>query len=145
MKRFISYVLSMKTNACYIFTAILLFYSLSDIIWGGTGLTGVLILEVMGLSMLCGMVQVLVYSDLIFKRMAYTPRTVLLGLVLLVLVTGFAILFHWFPVDRAVGWLAFLGIFLLVFLGLTVGFEVVFRLTGRRYTSLLLDRQEGER
>lgn len=145
MKSFISYTLSMKTNACYIFTAIMMFYALGSVIWTGAPLTGLRILQVLLLSLLCGVLQVLVFSDLLFKRMGFGPRNLLLGLVLLALVTGYALLCGWFPADRPSAWAAFLVLFLLVFLGLTVGFEVVFRLTGRRYTSLLLDRQEGER
>lgn len=142
MKRFISYALSMKTNACYIFTAIMMFYAMGSVIWTGAPLSGLVILEVLLLSFFCGVVQVLVFSDLLFKRMGQGPRTFVLGLTLLVLVTGFALLCGWFPADQAAAWISFLSIFLLVFVGLTVGFEIVFRLTGRRYTSLLMDRQE---
>lgn len=145
MKSFISYTLSMKTNACYIFTAIMMFYALGSVIWTGALLSGLRILQVLLLSLLCGVVQVLVFSDLLFKRMGFAPRNLLLGLVLLVLVTGYALLCGWFPADQPSAWASFLVMFLLVFLGLTVGFEVVFRLTGRRYTSLLMDRQEGEK
>lgn len=142
MKRFAAYVLSMKTNACYIFTAILFFYSIGDFFGKSDPLSGLRILEVMVLSMLCGVVQVLVFSDLLFKRMGYAGKTVLLGAVLLVLVTAFTLLCGWFPVDRASGWIGFLIIFLLAFVGLTVGFEIIFRITGRRYTSLLENKQK---
>ena len=141
MKRFASYVLQAKTNACYVFTAIMFFYALGDLIWPGTALSGLLILEVMILAFICGTLQVLVFSQLIFKRMGYARRTLLLGVLLFIPVTAFGLLFRWFPVDQAVGWLGFLAIFLLVFAGLTLGFEIIFRITGRRYTSLLEERQ----
>lgn len=145
MRTFIDYTVSAKTNACYMFTAILFFYALGDLFLPGGGLSGLTILEIMLLSMVCGALQVLVFSDLLLKRMGCAGRTVLLGVVLLAPATGFALLCGWFPADRVEGWLGFLGIFLLVFLGVTVGFEILFRITGRRYTDLLTERQGEKR
>lgn len=144
MKKFMTYTLQAKTNACYIFTAILFFYALGDLFWSGTPLTGLLILEVMILALVCGTVQVLIFSPLLFKRMGDGPRTALLGVVLLPLVTGFGILCDWFPRDQIAGWIGFLVVFLLAFIGLTVGFEIIFRITGKRYTSLLEERQNRD-
>lgn len=143
MNKFLSYVLQAKTNACYIFTAILFFYALGGILWHAAPLSGPQILEVMVLALICGTLQVLIFSDLFFKRMSYLRRTLLLGVLLLIPVVGFGLLFQWFPADQAAGWLGFLAIFLLVFVGINVGFEVLFRMTGRRYTSLLEERQGG--
>lgn len=142
MKKFLSYVLQAKTNACYIFTAILFFYAIGDVFGYASPLSGFLILEVMVLALICGTFQVLIFSNLIFKRMREACRTLLLGVVLLVTVTGFGLLFHWFPADQAAGWLSFLAIFLLAFVGLTMAFEIIFRITGRRYTSLLEEKQQ---
>ena len=43
----------------------------------------------------------------------------------------------WFPTDQVGAWAMFIGIFFLIFLVMTVGFEIYFRITGRKYDGLI--------
>ena len=42
-----------------------------------------------------------------------------------------------FPADQAGAWVLFIVIFFLIFLVMTVGFDLYFRVTGRKYDGLL--------
>ena len=44
---------------------------------------------------------------------------------------------NWFPTQRAGAWALFIGMFFLIFIVMTVGFEIYFRLTGRKYDGLI--------
>ena len=52
----------------------------------------------------------------------------------LLAVTAWA--FQWFPMEIE-SWMGFLGIFLVIFAAMTIGFEMYYRLTGRKYDGLL--------
>ena len=70
---------------------------------------------------------------------AYEMRYVLMlfGALFLPLLTGIAVLFGWFPSARPGAWVLFLAIALAVFAAMTAGFEMYFRVAGRRYDGLL--------
>ena len=44
---------------------------------------------------------------------------------------------EWFPVQEPGAWVTFTASFFVTFLVMTIGFEVYFRLTGRKYDGLL--------
>jgi len=44
--------------------------------------------------------------------------------------------FQWFPM-KAESWMIFIGIFLVIFAAMTAGFEMYYRITGRKYDGLL--------
>ena len=39
--------------------------------------------------------------------------------------------------EQTGAWAAFLGMFFLTFVGMTIGFDIYFRITGRKYDGLL--------
>ena len=43
----------------------------------------------------------------------------------------------WFPMDQAGAWAMFIGIFFLIFIAMTIGFDIYFRITGRKYDGML--------
>ena len=48
-----------------------------------------------------------------------------------------AVFMRWFPLENPGAWLLFIGLFVAVFAVMTLGFEVYFRIVGRRYDGLL--------
>ena len=53
------------------------------------------------------------------------------------LVMCMAVFMRWFPLENPGAWLLFIGLFVAVFAVMTLGFEVYFRIVGRRYDGLL--------
>ena len=43
----------------------------------------------------------------------------------------------WFPMEQAGAWVTFFGIFFLIFIGMTIGFDFYFRITGRKYDGMI--------
>lgn len=82
-------------------------------------------------------VQYLCFTDNIIKNMRYTRRLMLFGALFLPLLTGIAVAFGWFPAAKPGAWALFLGIALIVFAAMTLGFEMYFRVAGRKYDGLL--------
>ena len=64
-------------------------------------------------------------------------RTLQPGALFVPLLTVIAVTFGWFPASRPGAWLLFLGIALAVFAAMTLGFELYFRIAGRRYDGML--------
>ncbi len=141
MKKFVSVVFSMKLNACLCFTAFTIFYALAEIISGYPLLSGWRALQLLVFSVICGALQYVFFSERVLKKMPYVRRVLLFGLCLLAVLAPFAVLCGWFPVGEPLSWLIFLAVFVALLLVLTAVFEVIYRITGRRYTSLLEERQ----
>ncbi|MCI9164670.1 MAG: hypothetical protein HFF64_01575, partial [Oscillospiraceae bacterium] len=71
------------------------------------------------------------------KKMRYTWRSLLFVALFLPALTLAAWKGAWFPMERAEAWIMFVGIFFLIFIAMTIGFDVYFRITGRKYDGLM--------
>ncbi len=142
MKRLLECVVSIKSSACMVFTGTLLAFSLVCLCLGIGSITLAVIFEMALLSLLGATVQWVFFSGRVVKNMAYGKRIMLALPVFLVLFAGAALLFRWFPVANPTAWGLFLLIFILAFGGITLGFEIYFRVTGRHYDELLNARKK---
>lgn len=137
MKTFLKCAVAVKTNACLMFTgsmaAIAVIYGLI-LDWP---ITWALILELLGLSLACSLVQLVFFSGILLRRMAYLPRMLCSLPAFLVVVVGAGMIFRWFPIDRWQSWVTFLTIFAVIFVAIAVGFEIYFRITGQKYDDFL--------
>ena len=82
------------------------------------------------------LIQGLCFTDWVFQKLRYTWRLALFCLLFLPLLAVTAWAFQWFPMERE-SWMVFWGIFLVIFAAMTIGFEMYYRLTGRKYDGLL--------
>lgn len=136
MKKFLRFVMEWKTGACFLFTGMVILYLIFCLILGETTVTVPLLWTLVLVSAAGTLIQTLCFTQLILKRIRYTWRLTLFCLLFFPVLAVVAWAFQWFPMDGG-SWLVSAGIFLLIFLVMTAGFEIYFRATGRRYDGLL--------
>lgn len=137
MKTFLKCAVAVKTHACLLFTG---FTAVLAVVYGlilDWPITWVLILELLGLSLACSLIQFVFFSGVLLKKMAYLPRMLCSLPAFLAVVAGAGMIFRWFPIDRWQSWVTFLAIFAVIFVAIAVGFEVYFRITGQKYDDFL--------
>lgn len=146
MKKFLSFAAELKTWVCLCFTASLIIYMIADMAWGGETIRYSLIWQLLGLCTAITVLQFVFFSGKVLKKPSYAVRMALFGGAILLVCCGFAWGFRWFPLEEAGAWISFLAIFLVAFVAISLGFEIYFRIMGKRYDALLDQRRgDGER
>lgn len=137
MKRFFEITVAIKSAVGLCFTGSMLLMLL--VAWGG-GMESLplgCIVSLLLVSIAGGALQVVAYTDLFIKNMPYTRRMLVFLLPFFAVLVATALAFEWFPLGEMRSWLIFLGIFLTVFVVLSIGFEMYFHIAGKRYDGLL--------
>lgn len=137
MRKFLEAVVQLKTWWCLSFTASMVIYTVCSLLFGQRTMELVMVFELMGLSIGATLLQFVCFSGKVIKKMRYSLRMVVFAVPMLGLVTLFAVLFSWFPLDDSVAWIVFTVAYLLGFAGVTLGFEFYFWSTGKKYDGLL--------
>ena len=89
------------------------------------------------LSAAATLLQFVFFSGKAVKRLSYLWRMALFAVLMLAVVSACAVGFGWFPVESAANWLLFTGVFLALFAGISLAFEVGFRLRRKVYDDAL--------
>lgn len=137
MQTFLKCAVAVKTHTCLLFTG---FMAALAVVYGlilDWPITWALILELLGLSLACSLVQFVFFSGALLKKMTYLARMLCSLPAFLAVVVGAGMIFRWFPIDRWQSWVIFLTIFTVIFVAIAVGFEVYFRITGQKYDDFL--------
>jgi len=95
------------------------------------------VLQIAGLSTIIGAISTFLFSERFFYKMRFFRRINLLLLMVMIVVSLFAIIFKWFPGNQPVVWLQFFistFIFSLISIGLSL---VKLKLEGKKYNELL--------
>ena len=137
MKRFMKGILEWKTGASLAFTGSVLVYLVISLLMGERQIEATAIIAMLLLSTTGTFVQYLCFTDNIIRNMRYTRRLMLFGALFMPLLTGIAVAFGWFPAASPCAWALFLGIAVVVFAAMTLGFEMYFRVAGKKYDGLL--------
>ncbi len=137
MKKFMRRVTEWKAACCFAFTGCALLYALVCLFMGRTQIRVTSLLYLLGLTAVATGLQYLCFTQALFKKMRYTARLLLFAALLLPVLVGAALLLEWFPSQYTSAWVLFGLIFLAVLAVFTAGFELYFRLAGRRYDGLL--------
>ena len=137
MKKFMKCVLEWKTGVSLAVTASMLIYVVIALLMGEKQIEATAVFAMLLLCMTGTFVQYLCFTDNIIKNMRYTRRLMLFGALFMPLLTGIAVAFGWFPTQKSGAWLLFLGVALAVFAAMAFGFEMYFRVAGRKYDGLL--------
>lgn len=140
-KRFLTIVFSIKTNACLSLTAMVICGAVVELIWGIPLITPWRVIQYAALSAIVALLQYICFDPRCIKKLSYAARGAIFLPCLLAVLIGFAAVFQWFPMGEWTAWVIFIAIFFAIFLGLLLGFEIMFRVTGRRYTALLDEKQ----
>lgn len=136
MKRLLKFVVEWKTWVGLMFTGTVALYLVLCLILGQETVAVAMLWTLLALSVVGTLVQALCFTDLLIRRMRYTWRLLLFCLLFFPMLAAVAWAFHWFPMEGG-SWIAFTGIFLAVLAVMTVGFEIYYRVTGRKYDGLL--------
>lgn len=95
---------------------------------------------VVQLFFLCACISVLQYvffSGKVLKKPSYSLRMAVFGVLCFGLCVGFAVFNQWFQLDDLGHWATFVIIFLISFGGISLGFELYYRILGAKYDERL--------
>ena len=101
------------------------------------GLTYNAVLQIAGLSVLIATISTLLFSEQVLYKMRFFWRISLFLLMVMIVVTLFAVVFRWFPVNEPVVWFQFF-ISTFVFSLISIGLSFAkLKLEGKKYNKLL--------
>lgn len=137
MKKFFQVVTAIKERAALIYTAAMCYYIF--FLWVFKQETAPLptLFSLLLVSVAAGTMQLAAFSDLLFKKLAYGWRMVVFAVPFFAVLTAFAVGFGWFPTESVGAWVWFIVIFIVIFLFITAGIELYYRLSGRKYDDRL--------
>lgn len=149
MKRFFKGVMEWKTSACFLFTAAVFIYLVFCLVYGTRQVSTAVLWSLFWAGAAGSLIQAVCFSDWIIRKMRYTWRSLLFVALFLPALTLIAWKGRWFPVEEAGAWAMFIGIFFLFFVLMTMGFDIYFRITGRKYDGMIgqyrREKEERER
>lgn len=137
MKKFLEWVMEWKILTCFSFTGFSLMYIICALAMGERTVEIKSLLSILLIACVGCLFQFVCFSDNVIKRMRYSARLLLFAAVFLPTVIGAALLFQWFPPQSGLSWILFISIFVIGFVVITLGFEIYFRMTGKKYDGLL--------
>lgn len=159
MKKFMRFVMEMKSWISLSFTAAMLIYLTVEFLlacveyggnlpgaWGDFTATKMrcgLILEIFVLCACITVLQYVFFSGRVLKKPSYGLRMLCFAVLCFGICLGFGLAFRWFPAENPGAWVSFAVIFLIAFAGISLGFEVYYRVMGRRYNQALGRKQKG--
>lgn len=142
MKRFLKGVLEWKTYVCMMFTGCLILFGLAAYFCGWEAIPLTTLAQILLLSVIGSSLQGIMFTEWVFKTMAYPVRLLMFAVIFMAVLSVFAWKGQWFPAEEFGNWLVFVVIFLVIFVIMTVGYEIYFRITGKKYDGLLGERQK---
>jgi cation transporter-like permease len=95
------------------------------------------VLQIAGLSVIIATISTFLFSEQVFYKMRFFWRITLFLLMVMIVVTLFAVIFKWFPVNEPVVWFQFF-ISTFVFSLISIGLSFAkLKLEGKKYNRLL--------
>lgn len=137
MKKFLELVAELKTWGCLSFSGALFIYTFIDTFWGDGVIACATVYQILALCGVITLLQYVFFSGRVLKKPSYYVRMVLFCVPTFAVCAGFARVFGWFPMTNGGAWLMFTGIFFVIFAVFCVGFEIYFRIVGKKYDEAL--------
>ena len=137
MKKFLKGLIEWKMSACALFTAAMFIYLFFCLVFDNRVVPTLVLWGLFWVSAAGSLIQAVCFSDWLIKKLRYTWRSLLFVLLFLPVLALAAWKTEWFPADQAGAWVMFIGIFFLIFLVMTIGFDIYFQVTGRKYDGLI--------
>ncbi len=137
MKRFFKGIMEWKASVCVLYTAAMFIYLVFCTVFHNEEISLTMLWTLFIVSVVATLIQGICFSNWIFKKLRYTWRSVLFVVLFLPTLTFFAWKAEWFPMEQAGAWAMFIGMFFLTFIIMTIGFDIYFRVTGRKYDGML--------
>jgi len=136
MKKFFECLIEWKTAAAYMFSGSVVLCTVIMIFLGESAIPVPVIISMLIVSSVGTFLQYLAFTDRFIKRMPYSIRTLVFAVPFFALLAGNAFFFLWFPMDT-INWLLFVVIYVVVLAVMMVGFEIYFKMMGKKYDGLL--------
>lgn len=137
MKKFFQVVTTVKERAALNYTAAMCFYIFFLWLFKQETVSLPMLFSLLVVGIAAGAMQVLAFSDLVFKKLAYGWRMALFFAVFGGILTAFAVGFGWFPTDNVWAWVSFAAMFILIFAAIAAGIEIYYRASGRKWDDRL--------
>ena len=137
MRRFFDVVVAVKQRAALNYTAAMCIYVFFLWVFKQDGASLPMLFSLLVVGTAAGLMQVVAFSDVLFKKLAYGWRLVVFAIPFGAILTGFAVAFRWFPIENSGAWITFGVIFVAIFVLCTAGFELYVKLSGRKYDDKL--------
>lgn len=137
MKQFLKGIMEWKTAVCLMYTAAMVIYLFFCTVYGQQDIPLSMLWALLLVSMAGSLIQAVCFSTWIIKKMRYTWRSLLFVLLFLPTLSIAAWKMEWFPIEKTGAWVMFIGIFFLIFLVMTIGFDIYFQITGRKYDGMI--------
>ncbi len=137
MKQFWKGMMEWKTGASLMYTGAMFFYLFFCWVYGTEEVPTAMLWALMLVSVVGSLLQAVCFSDWIIKKMRHTWRSVLFVSLFLPTLSVAAWKMEWFPTEKAGAWAMFIGMFFLIFIVMTIGFDIYFRITGRKYDGMI--------
>ena len=137
MKKFFQVCTTIKEVTALCYTAAMCFYLFFQWVFKQETAPLSILFSLLLVCIAAGTMQVVAFSDLLIKKLAYSWRMMLFFVVFGAILTAFAVGFHWFPTDQAGAWVIFGVIFVLIFAAIAAGIEIYYRASGRKWDDRL--------
>ena len=137
MKKVIEIISQIPKYTAYSFSMSMVVFMVISLIVGVESMSTSRLIQLLIICIVAAILQMIAFSDICIKKLAYTKRLVVFMFPFLVVITAFAVKFEWFPIESIGAWGIFIGIFLICFIVSTILFEIYFRITGDKYTGIL--------
>ena len=136
MKKVLKSVVEWKTYTSFLYTSSIFIYLCCCLIFHQTQVKTSMLWTLLLACAAGALIQGICFTEWVFKKLRYTWRLALFCALFLPLLAYIAWAFQWFPME-AESWMIFIGSFWVIFAAMTVGFEMYYRITGRKYDGLL--------
>lgn len=137
MKKVIEIISQIPKYTAYSFSMSMVVFMVISLIVGVESMSTSRLIQLLIICIVAAILQMIAFSDICIKKLAYTKRLVVFMFPFLVVITAFAVKFEWLPIESIGAWGIFIGIFLICFIVSTILFEIYFRITGDKYTGIL--------
>lgn len=145
MKNFIKIISQIPKYTSYSFSMSMIVFLIVGFI---TRIQEISINRIIQLGVICiiaSVLQMIAFSNILIRRLAYTKRLALFMFPFLAVITAFAIKYNWFPLENIISWIIFIGIFVTCFIVSAILFEIHFKITGDKYTGVLNEYKNNKK
>lgn len=119
------------------FTSSMIIFMIISLLFKNESVEITTILSILLFSILGSLIQCIAFTNFLIKKASYSTRLIIFIIPFLAVLSICAICFNWFPKDNIGSWVTFIIIFIAIFIIMTIGFEIYFRVVGKKYDGLL--------
>lgn len=137
MKKYLNAVIEWIVHCSLIYAISILIFVLIKMILGETSVTIKELLSLFCASTIGSILQYLFFSETRTHKMTYTKRLILFSLFFLPILAFVAYQFQWLPTTKVSAWFLFVMIYITILIVMTLGFEIYFKITKKRYEGII--------